>query len=479
MRVLLVVTDLSACEQYGPMYLSALAQQKGCQTRFVRAKPVAVQKAVKEWAPQVVAWSAASGEFEAMAGLNDSLKKDHDFVSIFGGPHPTYLPESLFKHRIDYGVIGEGEGAFVDLLEAVANNSDGSQMANVVTPDKQTTEVRPLIADLDVLPLPDYHGFYEANPYVGQFPVKSFIPVRGCPHNCTYCFNHQFRAFYKGKGPVVRRASVGRVIEEVLFVKNHFPMELVRFNPDCFAPRRDQWLEEFCQEFPRKVGLPFYCVLNPNNVTEEIIAMLKEAGLVSVFSAIECGVEDYRRQVLKRNMSDQKLLSTFSLLKKYKINALSNSMIALPGTSFEDDLKTLELNQRCQPTPGVATIFQPYPKLKLTTYAIEHGHYADSDQSGNIQFFRKSVLDFPETVRRQQKNLCDSFSLLVRFPFLTKVLKPVMASRPLIFPFALWSTFIWGYSYQTKIFPHRRTVGRVWTNLKAAVSYFSNTLRGE
>ena len=478
MRILFVVTNVGVVESYGPMYLSSLAKSQGHEIRFTRFAPVSVEKAVRWWKPDVVAWSAYSGEFGAMAKTNDALKKKAGFVSVFGGVHATYFPEALWDHDINYGVMGEAENCFPALLDAISAHAPADHIPSVITREKPQNSLAPLVQDLDSLPMPDYAGYYAADPFLRGFPVKMFIPSRGCPFRCAYCFNHQFRALYKGQIKGVRRYGVPRLMDEVLYVKKNYPLEFVRFNDDCFVLKKDAWLEQFCQEFPRKVGLPFMCVMNPTTVKEETVAMLKEAGLASVFMAIECGDDQYRKTVLRRNISNPVLLDAFEIFARHKIAVWSTLMLGLPGTTFDHDVKTLNVALECQPSLINAPIFQPYPKLLLTRYAMENGHCPANMADGNKLFFGRSVLNFSQSVKNKQKNLSDVFHLMVQFPMLEKLLMPVIDHRLAILPFAVLSSLHNGYALQTKIFPHKMTPKRIFLNVSQAFKYFGEMLLG-
>lgn len=477
-RILFIVTNIGVVESYGPMYLSSIARKDGHETRFARFLPKNVKKMVQEWRPDIIAWSAFSGEFNKMAELNDLLKKDFSFASIFGGPHVTFFPESLQGHSIDYGVVGEGEGAFKDLIDLLRNQEAPGDIANIVTPTKHECSIRFLITDLDSLPMPDYDGYYETDKWLREFPVKMFMPSRGCPFNCAYCFNHQYNRLYWGKGRVVRRYSVDRTLDEILYVRKRFPVELVRFNDDCFVLKRDAWLEEFCTRYPKTIGLPFFCVINPNVVTEDIMKLLREAGCTSVFMSIECGNEAYREEVMGRTMANEKLIHAFEIVRRQKLHILSGNILALPGTSFETDLETLRMNQKCRPACCVGSIFSPYPKLRLTEYAIRNGYYSPDRNSLGLPatFFGKSVLNFPEYVKTKQKNLSDIFCLLVKFPFLEKILLRLISRTWLIKPLGVVNSCFTGYLYQRKIYPHRITPKRIFYNIKAATKYFSQII---
>lgn len=102
----------------------------------------------------------------------------------------------------------------------------------------------------------------------------------------------------------MRQMSVGRVIEEVRGVQLRYPMQFVVFLDDLFIIYED-WLRELAERFPREIGLPFFCNVRANLVTPTKVALLREAGCVSVGMGLETGNGRLRNQILKRNLSDE------------------------------------------------------------------------------------------------------------------------------------------------------------------------------
>ena len=82
-----------------------------------------------------------------------------------------------------------------------------------------------------------------------------FISGRGCPYQCTYCFNHKYNQMYKGKGNIIRHKSVDYFLEEILQVKKEYPLEGIIFEDDIFIIDKG-WLEEFAIKYSKKIGLP-------------------------------------------------------------------------------------------------------------------------------------------------------------------------------------------------------------------------------
>jgi radical SAM superfamily enzyme YgiQ (UPF0313 family) len=95
---------------------------------------------------------------------------------------------------------GEGELAFLELLEAMTKNPDILKNVNNIWSENSSeeinkTEIRPLIENLDNLPPIDfdiYNKYGYIIPYnLDMFPV---ITSRGCPFSSIYCFNKAYKA---------------------------------------------------------------------------------------------------------------------------------------------------------------------------------------------------------------------------------------------------------------------------------------------
>jgi radical SAM superfamily enzyme YgiQ (UPF0313 family) len=76
-----------------------------------------------------------------------------------GGVHPSTLPDKIMEDGLfDYLCIGEGDYAFVDLLNAIEQDGDTTTIANIhakIDGKLFKNDTRPLVEDLDTLPIPD------------------------------------------------------------------------------------------------------------------------------------------------------------------------------------------------------------------------------------------------------------------------------------------------------------------------------------
>jgi len=457
MRVLFVIKQIDY-EPLGLLYLSSTLRQAGHQVRLAVAAeedPVAV---AREWQPGVVGYSVYTGSQTFYRDLNLRIKAAvPGVVSVFGGPHPTYFPEFIHEPGVDAVCLGEGEGALLDLVNAVEAGRPLSGIENwwfKRDGEVERNPLRPLEPDLDRLPFPDRELIYSYDPFTRQSGIKHFITSRGCPYNCTYCFNHALAALYRGKGRRLRQMSVDRVIEEVKGVQERYPLQFVVFLDDLFIVSTG-WLRELAARFPREIGLPFFCNVRANLVTEDKIALLRQAGCVSVGMGLETGNARLRNELLDRNLSDEQIVGAARLIRQAGIQLITTNMLGLPGGTLENDFETLALNHACRPAYANAFLYQPYPRTELGEYARQHGYVEGSLDEIDDSAWERSVLRFSSPQeKRQIENLNKLFALVVEWPWLTGLVRRLikLPPNPLFrLAFKLWK----GYAIKNRIHPYR------------------------
>jgi anaerobic magnesium-protoporphyrin IX monomethyl ester cyclase len=468
MRILFVEKQIDY-EPLGLLYLASGLRQAGHEVRLAVAAqedPVAVARA---WQPGVVGYSVYTGAQTYYRDLNLRLREAAPgVVSVFGGPHPTYFPEFVEEPGVDAVCIGEGEGAILDLVAAVEAGrpltgidnwwfKKGADCGPHQAREGSSIErnpVRPAEENLDRLPFPDRELLFEKDPFTRQSGIKHFITSRGCPYDCTYCFNHALAEVYRGKGKRLRQMSVGRVVEEVRWVQARYPMQFVVFLDDLFIVYAD-WLRELAERFPREVGLPFFCNVRANLVTPEKIDLLRQAGCASVGMGLETGNAELRNQVLNRNLSDAQIVEAARLIREAGIQLLTTNMLGLPGGSLALDFETLALNHACRPAYANAFLYQPYPRTELGEYARENGYVEGSLDDIDPSAWERSVLRFASAEeKRQIENLNKLFALAVEWPWLTGLVRRLIKLLPNPFfrlVYKLWK----GYAVKNRIHPYR------------------------
>lgn len=406
------------------MGLSSVLNQHGFESEviIIEGEPNYIDRIKTEIKPDIIGFSAATVDIKRLTGINRTLKNHYDFFSIFGGPHPTFFPELIEEDPdIDAICIGEGEQALVDLARKIAVGQEIVTIPNLHIRHNGAiikNEVRPLIEDLDSLPFMNKHlydRYYQHNPYLLENVPIRFLSSRGCPYKCTYCFNHKFFQLYGIKGNQVRKRSVRSLIEEIKETKRDFHIPMVSFVDDIFCISK-KWMREFAPIYRDEINLPYSVNTRPNTITDEIAHLLSMSGCYYLTFSIETGDEFLRNKVLKRNMSEEEIITAANLLHKHHILFATGNMLGIPGETMATLHKTVEINRKCAPHYPWASLFQPFPKLELTEFAIQHGYFSgDFRDIGNDQFTDSPLL-LPD--KKQIVRLHKFFAFLVRYPFL-------------------------------------------------------------
>jgi radical SAM superfamily enzyme YgiQ (UPF0313 family) len=475
------VRNIEAAEPLGLMQLSALLKNAGHEARIAGARNTRLDMLMDSYKPQLVGYSATTGMHRYLIDLNRALKKRRDFISIFGGPHPTFFPEMVEEDGVDAVCRGEGEGAILDIARAIDTGGrlDNIQNLWVKSPSGiMRNSLRPLVADLDALPFADRESRYEADPESREYPVKSFSASRGCPYRCAYCFNSGYAALYGPEWSRVRNRSPENLIAEINEVRRTSNLKFVQFRESIF-PWDDDWLEEFSAIYKREVGLPFYCHVRADLVTAERMMLLKSAGCVSVNMGIECGDEKYRREVLCRSMSDETIIEACRIIKSAGLKILADNMLGLPGAGIETDWKTLELNRRCGVDYPLAMIYQPYPGSALGAYAVEKGFFDGDFEKIEYNYYLRSPMAFRNAKEKNEtENLQKFFAILTEAPWLEPAIRPWLKKRPNLVWLSMFRAWF-AYSYLFRIIPHRMSRKEKLEVIKNLFGIFKSEAKNE
>ena len=431
MRVLLVIHDLGFADHLAVAYLSAVAKQLNHQTFFCLLAEDDLSTTVNDVKPDVVAYSVNVIGYRKTIEAHRKAANKYDFISIMGGPHVTFSPETFSESGVDAYCVGEGEHAFRDFLIKVEQGDSFDDVENLITKNK-VNSVRPLIKDLDELPLAD-RDLLISNSFLKDAAKKTFYVTRGCPFKCAYCCNSYYRKLYSGKGPPVRRFSVERIIREIEDVGGKYRMDFVKFGDDCFTLKADDWLEEFAEKYPKRIGVPFNCYLRIDTIDDAVLKLLRKAGCFSVHLSVDSTSRDVRENVLKREMRSEDIVERLRKVGQHGINTWVNYMLAAPDSTLQDDLDTIRFSRESKITYASYSTTVPMEKTELYDYCVQKGlidplvHIADMHDLGE-----KSTLScFSEKEKKVRLNILLMGALIAKLPYpLNKVMLFVIRVIP-------------------------------------------------
>jgi radical SAM superfamily enzyme YgiQ (UPF0313 family) len=244
--------------------------------------------------------------------------------------------------------------------------------------------------ELSEMPFCD-RSHYERYSQLRDNPHKTVLTSRGCPNNCSFCFQHTFNALYKGRGKVVRQRSVDSVISELEEVKQ-YKWECLEICDDQFILNKD-WIFEFCERYEKSINLPFSCLSTAKQLKPDIVAALKKAGCAVIHFAVESGVEKIRRDVYNKPIKDSDIYAAAEALHSNNMIFQTFNMVGLPEETPEDIYQTIRMNQEINVPYPWCSIVQPYPGTSLAEYMKEHGVEQPTEFSPT--FFKTTAIKDP------------------------------------------------------------------------------------
>ena len=460
MRILFVIADLYFSEPLGAMILSGVCKKAGHQTRLAILQQRPISELLTEFQPDVIAYSAMTPDEHLFVNADAIVRQwaqscGRRVLRIMGGAHPTYFPEVLKKLRLDAICAGDGENAIIKAIAAFEQGLPLEDIPNIITPS-QPTFIKEVVENMDAVPYADRDLIYDEAPEMLEHGIRSFLTQKGCPYKCTYCFNHAYNRMFKGDGrKIMRRRSVNDLLTEIKDVAARYPTaRYIRFADDVFVVNKeDEWLEEFAERYSQEVGIPFYCLIRCNSLTENVARLLQKAGCKSIGMSIESGSERVRNEIMKRNMPDEMLRMAFALAQKYGLNAWGNSILAAPGTTFVDDMQSFRFARSLKSACPTFSIFSPFPGTDLTKQAIKLGLLDHDFDSSLVSCWDYSVLrGYTEKERIMQANLVYLGQLFCKLPDFAQPLLKVLLPLPITRIYKIIGSAVMSYTLGTKIF---------------------------
>lgn len=296
-------------------------------------------------------------------------------IIIVGGPNATFSDEIILNHIPEVDIVVRFEGE-ITTLELVSHIFSGKPLdclddikgisfrrhngAIVRTPD------RPLFSlgtgnkeELDGFPSPYLEGIIDGSEGAGV------LSARGCTHKCTYC---NFAAMSR---QTIRFHSIDRIISELKLIHNILETKkedssipkVIQIQDDAFTLNTRRAKEMCRQIIKERLRLNLACLCRADNLDEELIALLQQAGFIDIGFGLESAVSEVLRNIKKvcsippksgneDYAPEKRFLSKvrqgISLAKKYNMRTGVSIILGLPGESFAQGLQTLEFIKKME-----------------------------------------------------------------------------------------------------------------------------------
>lgn len=320
--------------------------------------------------PQYVGLSCCTASVDNAARIARAVKEANPRILTFaGGPHITALPEETFQRypAFDYGIAGEGELAFLNLLAELEGGGGCAKVESAIFRKNGEVVVnsrRPFIEDLDQLPFPAYAllpSFPQQYrpPFLNyqKGPVASLASSRGCPQVCTFCdrsvFGNRYRYF-----------SEDYLYALISLLKKQYRIQHLIFVDDQFAASRPR-LIRFCEKIARGgLKIKWNCDARVDSVNPDLLKMMKRAGCWMISYGIESGSPAILAAI-KKDINREQIEQAVHWTKQAGIRAKGLFMMGYPQETENTLQETLDLILRCPFDEINLSFLTPYPGTEI------------------------------------------------------------------------------------------------------------------
>jgi radical SAM superfamily enzyme YgiQ (UPF0313 family) len=229
---------------------------------------------------------------------------------IIGGHGPAPAPDFFFaKTKADIVVIGEGEITILELLSAYALKKSFNGIKGIAYMDGDDViinERRPLIKDIDSIPMPAYELFPIDYYRLQRMPhstntdfVMPLLSGRGCTFMCTFCYRMD-----KGFRP---RSNEG-IIEEIKFLKKNYGITYITFFDELLMSSVER-AQGLCEAMlSEKLDIKWDCNGRLNYAKPDLLKLMKRAGCVFINYGIEA-MDDVVLKNMRKGLTTKQIVN--------------------------------------------------------------------------------------------------------------------------------------------------------------------------
>jgi radical SAM superfamily enzyme YgiQ (UPF0313 family) len=340
---------------------------------FAQPVQMAVEQSIKRFEPEVIGFGIRNLHTNAYDGTEQLIHEYKLVVSeirrhssaplVLGGAGFSLQPDLLMNHLGgDFGVVGEGELAFAELVSMLARGETPPRLAYghaAEQPLKKSILRRTypqFHSDLDDLRAPVREWTDER--YLQNDGTVNIQTKRGCAFQCSYCDYPDL------EGRKIRMRNPHSVVAEMLECAKNPLVTHAFFVDSVFNVPKSHALA-ICKELIKHDSpLPWVCYGSPIAFDEELVASMAEAGCVGVEIGSDAGTEQ-RLAELNKPFKIQDIVRSRELFQKYGMYDCHTFVLGAEGETLEQTQQTLDFVTKLDPDVAVFIVFMEDRESKI------------------------------------------------------------------------------------------------------------------
>jgi len=298
----------------------------------------------------IIGVSCTSPVFRATVNLTKEIKKHNRKAHVVvGGFHPSAVPDDCLKAvSIDQVVTGEGEGAFLDIL-------NGNR--ELIVKGKPFLDFNSIFPDRELIK--NDRTITLCKQLTGA-RITSFLSIRGCPFSCAFCAERIVTGVHDKKANPLRVRDPKHLLDEIEEVTKKYDLEYFKFS-DATWNTSTQKVVSFCEEkIRRNIKTPWEANVHASFVSKEMLKIMKEAGCHQINVGCESGSQKILKDI-RKGLTINKIIEVFRLAEELGIERRAFFLLGMPNETVNDINETEKLVDTIRPDVFGVTLLCPYP----------------------------------------------------------------------------------------------------------------------
>jgi phosphonoacetaldehyde methylase len=343
-------------------------------------------------------FSNRGSEALALCALAKSVAPDAHLV--FGGQHPTGMPQLVLDENVDYILYGEADNSLVRLIETINAGGNLSDVPQIVLKNGTNFWRSPENDYPDPRELPDpawdlvnIEKYWAADMPLYGLPNQKrekflvMISTRGCPHNCYFCTAPMMtdRRF--------RVREIEDVIDEIQRNKDEYGLNRVYFWDDNFfinKKRTKRLLRAMIDAFP---DIKFECPsgAEANALDDEVVDLLADAGFTRLQLPVESATEEVQEARVDKKVDLSRIPDLVRKIQSKGIQVTGSFMVGFPHETKEQIDTTFQRATELNMDSISISIVNPLPGTGLYEECEREGLFHDDFDPQEIRWSRESI----------------------------------------------------------------------------------------
>lgn len=323
--------------------------------------------------PYIFGFSVLTVALKNAINLAEELKRLYpDSVIVFGGIHPTAMPEEILSYGcVDIVLRGEGERVLFELYKCLKAKKDFTYLDSISYRKGNTIIHNKMSLTLDYGDNSTYFPYHRFN--AKRYDLGFILSSRGCPYECIFCSNR----VTTGRG--YRFKSTQVIIEELNLLYNKYKRKYITFVDDNLLVDKERIYLIIDNIKKKKFDekITFNCQARADNVSFALLKDLYSAGFRSIFFGMETSSERIMK-IIKKNETVAECIQAVKMAKDAGFHVSATFIYGFPTETYADRMNCARLSKELNLDMVRFNNATPYPGTEL--YAM-----AKSQNRINIQ----------------------------------------------------------------------------------------------